>query len=118
MAVDAALFIGWNRPVGGKEAEAVELFTQASTWFGKLQSQGQLAGFKTVLLEAHGGDLNGFMLLEGEVEKLHALKQTDEWHDLITRAAYLMQGFGVNHSVVGDGVAAQMGRYAKVITRK
>jgi hypothetical protein len=118
MGIEAALFIGWTRSVGGKEAESLELFMQATQWFGKLQSEGKLASVETVIMEPHGGDLNGFMLLKGEVGKLLALMQSEEWKDIVSRSAYLMTGFGINHAIVGDGVTAEVQRWAKNFMKK
>lgn len=117
MAIESALFVGWNRAISGKEADALELFGSALAWFGKLQSQGQIASFETTLLEAHGGDLNGFILIKGEVAKLQAVKQMEEWKDLIAKSTWTMQNFGVNHAVVGDGVTKELARFQKLVTR-
>jgi hypothetical protein len=67
---DRVLFIGWNRPVVGREQQAMELWQKAMEYYGKLQADGRIESFEPVILTAHGGDLNGFVMLRGGAEKL------------------------------------------------
>jgi hypothetical protein len=112
---EAAIFLGWNRPSQGKDALAVELLGRLTRWLEKLKNAGEITGFTRVRLEPHGGDLNGFVLIEGEVPKLQALKQTDEWNEGIIRLALAFDSVGVNHALVGGGVEAEEARVLKVL---
>jgi hypothetical protein len=60
---DRVLFIGWNRGVVGREKQAMDLFGRAMQFYSKLQADGRIESFDTVVLDAHGGDLNGFIML-------------------------------------------------------
>ncbi len=64
------LFIGWGEPRAGKEAAAGKVFGEAAAHYTALQAAGEIESFETVVLGAHGGDLNGFFLLRGDPEKL------------------------------------------------
>ncbi len=61
---DGAIFIGWNRPVPGKEQQAMKLWQDSMEYFEKLRSDGRIESFEPVLLTAHGGSLNGFVLVK------------------------------------------------------
>ncbi len=115
MAAETVLFIGWNRPIAGREKAAVELFGESMGYWGDLQKSGQIANFEPVLLGLHGGDLNGFVLIRGEREKLDAVRASSRFLDIVTRAGILCEGFGVVSGWTGEGVMAQMQRYQQFI---
>ncbi len=73
---DSALFIGWGPVVRGREQQALELFNESMQYYGELQQKKEIENFEVALLEAHGGDLSGFILLRGDVEKLSRLRHT------------------------------------------
>ena len=92
---DGVIFIGWTRSVRGREQAAQKVFQEALGLFEQLRSDGRIESFEAVLLDAHGGDLGGFMLLRGDREKLAALRISPEMERLNTRAAVIVEGFGV-----------------------
>ena len=94
---------------------AVELMGRLTKWLETLKKSGEITGYTRVWMEPHGGDLNGFLLIEGEVPKLQALKQNDEWNDGIIRLALAFDGLGVNHALVGGGAGAEEARVLKVL---
>ncbi len=112
---DAAIFMGWSRPNPGQEGQAFELDKTLNDYVEKLKGAGTIASYTRVWLEPHGGDLNGLLLLTGEISKLHALKQTEEWNDVVARCSLVLGGFGVNNAVVGKGVDREITRMKKMI---
>ena len=60
MAGDA-LFLGWGQVVRGREQLALEVFQETIAYYNKLQEDGEIESFDTVLLGPHGGDLGGFV---------------------------------------------------------
>jgi hypothetical protein len=74
---NAAIFIGWNRPSVGREQQAMQVFQKSLEFYGKLQSDGRIESFEPVILSAHGGDLNGFVLLRGDAEKLAEIRRDE-----------------------------------------
>jgi hypothetical protein len=103
---DAGLFIGWGEVVRGREAEATELFDESLAFYGRLQEEGTIESFEPVFLEPHGGDLNGFILIRGDAEKLAALRVSEEFTQLSLRVGLIVDGFGV----VGADFAARLQR--------
>ena len=57
------VFMGWDRPTPGREQMAVAHFQEFTQYLGGLQQAGTIQSFDTVLLNSHGGDLNGFALI-------------------------------------------------------
>ena len=112
---DAGLFIGWGEVVRGREAEAVELFNETLAYYGRLQEEGTIEGFEPVFLEPHGGDLNGFILIRGDAEKLSALRVSEEFTQFALRATLHVDGFGVVGADLAERLQRQMEYYTEQI---
>lgn len=112
-----AIFIGWNVPVRGREKQAAELFTKSLEYYGTLQAQGKIESFEPVILSRHGGDLNGFILLRGEADKLNALRNEDAFLDMVIEGGNLIDGFGIIDAYINDGLADMMVRWNKEISK-
>jgi hypothetical protein len=108
---DAAIFIGWGIPVRGREAKAVAVFNESVQYWTGLQQQGQIESFDVALLEAHGGELNGFALLRGSREQLHDVRNSEEFRRHVTRAQLIVENLGVVNASFGQALADQMALY-------
>jgi hypothetical protein len=106
---EAGLFVGFGLPVRGRERQAVKVFTEALEYYARLQQQGEIESFETVLLESHGGDLNGFTLVRGDPDKLASIRTSDEFARLSLRADLITERFGVVGAVLGERIATLMG---------
>ena len=106
------IFLGWNRSIPGREQLSAAHFQEITQYFTGLQQGGTIDSFESVLLTAHGGDLNGFFLIRGEPDKLNALMATEEWATHVVRAGLHLDGLGVVRGVTGDLLMAQMGMWA------
>jgi hypothetical protein len=111
---DAALLIRWNRPVAGREQQALALFGKSLEYYGTLQSEGAIESFEPVLLGPVSIDLSGFILLRGSVEQLNALKQEDRFVEMMIGAEHLIEGFGVIDAYLEGELQSRMAKYAKV----
>ena len=109
------IFFGWKRPVVGREQISAAHFPEFLQYLGELQGQGAIDSFEPVLLTAHGGDLNGFVLIRGDREKLDDVVASDQWLEHLTRAGYHLEGIGSVRGVTGEGVMEAMAVYQKVI---
>ena len=108
---DAGLFIGWGAPVRGREAKGLDIFNEALAYYGRLQQEGVIESFEAVILEPHGGDLQGFILIRGSQEKLAQLRVDDEFNRMSTRAAQIIDGLGVVGAALGDGLPQAISTY-------
>ncbi len=108
---DAVLFFGWNRSVSGREAEAGALFQDALAMYTTFQKEGKIESFEPVILAAHGGDLNGFVLIRGDAKKLNDLRLDDRFLDLQIRSNLLLNGSGVLSGYIGPGLQKIMTRW-------
>jgi hypothetical protein len=112
---DAGLFIGFGIPVRGRERQALKVFGEALEYCARLQQQGEIESFETVLLESHGGDLNGFTLVRGDPDKLSSIRASEDFLRLNIRADLVTEGFGVIGAILGDQVGTQIGVYTEQV---
>jgi hypothetical protein len=110
---DYALFLGFGAVVRGRETQAVKVFGESMQYYAGLQQKGVIEGFEAFLLEPHGGDLNGFILVRGEKDKLAQLRVDDDFQRLTTRAATIVDSVGVIAAFTGGRLAELMGDYEK-----
>ncbi len=103
---DFGLFIGFGFPARGREAAATKVFQETMAYFGGLQASGEIERTEVALLDPHGGDLGGFILVRGEREALGKLRRSDEFQRLVARAGYTTDGVGVVNALL-DGEAAR-----------
>jgi hypothetical protein len=111
---DAGLFIGWGEVVRGRETDALDLFNETLGYYGRLQEEGTIEGFEPVFLEPHGGDLNGFILIRGDAEKLASLRVSEEFTQYAIRASLMVEGFGI----VGADLAERLQRQLEFYTEQ
>ena len=110
-----ALFVGWGPAVTGREQKALQVFNEAVAYYGRLQQAGTISGFEPFLLQPHGGDLGGFLLLRGDLEALARLLVEEEFVRLNGRAQLVVTNFGVVLAHTGEDLQrlfAEFGRNA------
>jgi hypothetical protein len=114
-----ALFVGWGPIVRGREQKSLEVFQEALQYYSRLQQQGEIQSVEPVALEAHGGDLEGFLLIRGEPEKLARLRATEDFIALTTRAQQVVDNVGVVGAFVAEGLQnlfADVGKQAAALS--
>ena len=111
------LFIGWNRPIPGREAKAAELFAETMNYYARMQKEGTIESFEPVLLARHGGDLNGFILVRGSREKLGAWMASPEFNEIAMRVDDAVSSFGIISGYTGEGVQEQMAVWKKLVVK-
>jgi hypothetical protein len=108
---DEALFIGWGEVARGRETKALNVFNESLEYYGKLQQDGRIESMEAWFLGPHGGDLQGFILLRGEREKLDEVERDPEFEMLQTRASMIVDRTGTIHAYTGDALARLVGQF-------
>lgn len=109
----AVLFIGWNRPHPGREDEAYGfLMTEGKAYLDSQQGK-YFERVETLGLTAHGGDLNGCVILFGDRVKLDELRRTDEFEAFAMKLGSLFDKLGIVPGVNWEGIQAVMARRRK-----
>ena len=112
---DRLIFIGWNRPVVGREQQAMKLFQKAMEYYSKLKTSGKIESFEPIMLTHHGGDLNGFIILKGDANKLAAVREEATFIEYSIESGYCLDGFGIVSGYVGEGMKDTFSRWSKLI---
>ncbi len=109
---DAGLLIGWNRVIPGRDHQAVALWEEMLVYLRRLHAEGQIERFEPVLLGAHGGSLNGFVLVRGGQESIDRVRNSEEFLLFNVRANKTLEGFTVVRAHFGDEAAKILRLYA------
>jgi hypothetical protein len=109
------LFIGFGPPVRGREAKSLDVFNEAMQYYAGLEQAGTIENWEVVLLEPHGGDLNGFFLLRGETEKLNELRGDQEFRRLLARGSLIVDDLGAVGAILGDSLPEEIGIFQEAI---
>ena len=99
---NAALFVGYGPTIPGHAQKSLQVFTEALQYYARLQQQGQIESFEPVLLEPHGGDLSGFILLRGDRDKLNSARFSEDFLRLTNRATLVVQNVGIVSAFMGE----------------
>ncbi|HEU4643215.1 MAG TPA: hypothetical protein VFS44_12245 [Gemmatimonadaceae bacterium] len=110
---DAALFIGWGPAVRGREKQALQVFDEVVAYYTRLQQSGEITSFEPVALEPHGGDLDGFLLIHGDRDRLARLRTSEEFLRLNIRGSLVVDRLGVVTAWVGDELRKQFADFGE-----
>jgi hypothetical protein len=113
---DRLMFVSWGRVVAGREELALEVFNESVGLYGRLQQDGRIEGFDTVLLTPHGGT-EGYFQVHGTADQLAALREDPDWQRSIADASLIVEDMSVVDGFQNQGVADQMGIYQAAIAR-
>ena len=106
----AILFIGWNRPYPGTEDRAFGWMTTEGLAYLRGEEGKSFERMEMFALTAHGGDLNGGLLLFGERAKLDELRRTDDFEGFVMNLSRRFRNIGVVPGVNWDGIQGVMKR--------
>lgn len=109
---ESALFVGWGQPVRGREKRSLDVFNDAVTYYAARLQDGSIESFDPVLLNPHGGDLQGFFLIKGSAQGLTTMMASEEFERLHVRAAMIVENLGIIQAFVDDGVLTQLGYFS------
>jgi hypothetical protein len=98
------LFVGWGAIIPGREHTAAQVLGEAMQYLQRLRAEGAIESIDVVLLEPHGGELEGFVLVRGERTKLALLRVDAEF----VRTIVAVQLVHAKVAVVGGYSGAAM----------
>jgi hypothetical protein len=107
------ILFGWNRSVPSREGASAQHFQEFTEYLSTQKRNGIVESFDAVLLEPHGGTMNGFFLIRGEPAKLSQLTSSDDWIRHQVRAALHLDGASSLRGVAGAAVGERMQLWTK-----
>ncbi|WP_248926181.1 hypothetical protein [Paenibacillus hamazuiensis] len=78
-----SLIVGWGEIIPGREKAAQATLNSAMQYCIRLQQEGKIDRFEVVVLEPHGSDFNGFVLITGDKETVAKLRVEEEFVSVI-----------------------------------
>jgi hypothetical protein len=112
---DAGLFIGWGQVVRGREDRALDVFNETIELYGQMQSDGRIESFEVCLLQPHGGELGGFELIRGSEDQIDALRRSEDFERINTKASLIVDDLGIVDMLIGEGLGRAMAIYQEEI---
>jgi len=113
---DSGLFIGWGHVVRGREERALDIFNEALEFYGRLQQEGRIESFDVALLEPHGGDLSGFIMLRGSEQQMDQIRHDEEFMHQMQRADLIVDRLGLVTAYIGEGLQRQITSYREELS--
>jgi hypothetical protein len=112
---DAALFVGWGQVVRGREERALDVFNETIELYGQMQADARIESFEVCLLDPHGGELGGFGLLRGSEDQIDALRRSEDFERIMTKASLVVDDLGMVGASIGEGLGRQIAIYQEQI---
>jgi hypothetical protein len=114
---DRMLFVGWGATIAGREERALEVFNEGIGFYGRCQQEGRIESFDVVLLEPHGGGLQGYVQLHGSADQLAALREAEDFQRLQADASLIVEELGVVGGFANEAIAGQVALYREAIAQ-
>jgi hypothetical protein len=112
---DAGLFIGWGQVVRGREDRALDVFNETLELYGQMQSDGRIEDFEVALLDPHGGELGGYVMLRGSEDQIDAVRRDEDFERVMTKASLMVDDLGLVRAAINEGLARAMAIYQEEI---
>jgi hypothetical protein len=113
--MEIGLMIRWGKMVPGREAQALEMFDEATKYFADRKAAGEITSFEPYMLAA--GDLEeetGFFILKAQAPDMFRLMEDEAFLRLQQKGYLLVEHLRVDMLTVGEGIALQLERASKV----
>ena len=114
---DRMLFLSWGQVVRGREERAIEVFNESMGLYGRMQQDGRIESFDVVLLNPHGGSLDGYVELHGSAAQMAAVREDEEFRRLQIDVNMIVDDQRLVDGVMGQGVADEMALYTEAIAK-
>lgn len=100
--VSGALMLSFGAVHIGREALAVDMFTEVSRHLGRLLADDAITAFSPFFFaDGQLGGMSGFFLVEGHRERLDAIRRDPAFQQLILRTGAATANVGVHTLVAG-----------------
>lgn len=113
--MDIGVLIRYGKLVPGREQQAIELFADAGEYWREKLEAGAITFYEPFFFQTSDREEEtGFMLIKGPVAEVFKLMEEERYLTLGEKAMVLVEHFQVDLLTVGEGIAQQLERSAKV----
>jgi len=115
--VDGALMLSFGAVDAGREALAVDVFTEVSRYLGKLLADDVITSFEPYFFaDGQLGDVSGFFIVQGMRERLDELRRDEAFTRVVLRAGAATQNMRVHTLVAGSEAGRLVNLFREVRT--
>ena len=108
--MDAAIVFSYTRAAPGREPEALQAFTEATSFFERLAQEGKTGA----PMHFMGTSGQNHLIVPGARNRLFEVTELDEFRDIYLRAMFAVPDIHYEFGYFGEGVTTEMARWAKV----
>jgi hypothetical protein len=111
------IHISWGATIAGRETRGLEVFNEVLGLYGRMQQEGRIESFDVALLVPNGGDVEGYINLNGSAEQLAAVREDEDYMRSMADASLVVHDLCICEGFANAGVAQQMAIYQDAIGR-
>jgi hypothetical protein len=108
--IDSAIVFKYTRAAPGREAKALDLFTEAMAFFGTSAHEGKCEEPLTFM----GTSGQSLIIVPGEFDALTELTMSEEFRELYTKVVFAVPDVAYEFGPYGQGVQDYMARWARI----
>jgi len=113
--VDAAVMLSFGSVIPGREALAVDMFTEVGQVLGRLMDAGAITSFRPYFFaDGSAGDVSGFFLLHGRRARLDELRRDEAFVALVLRVGAAVANVRAQSLVAGSGAGRMVNLYREI----
>jgi hypothetical protein len=113
--MDIGYMIKFGRMVPGREAKALELFSETLTFWHEYLAKEKIDYFEPFLYTSGDRETGlGFFLVRGREEEIRKITEAEEYFLLLTKAQFVVEHLNIAWLLAGEEVMTQVERSAKV----
>jgi hypothetical protein len=106
--------VTWRGIRTGREARALEVWTDALEMYEKAVANSKIESYETVLFEASAGALpTGMTICWGTEDQIDAWARDDDRLKAELRASLVCEGFAISRCIRGEAVMDGVGRFVE-----
>lgn len=108
--IDSAIVFKYTRAAPGREAQALDLFTEAMAFFGTAAHEGKCEEPLTFM----GTSGESLIIVPGEFGALASLSTSEEFRELYAKVVFAVPDIAYEIGPYGQGVQDYMARWARI----
>lgn len=113
--MDIGLIIRYGKLVPGREQQAIDLFREASEYWGEKLARKEITSFEPFFFQTTDlEEETGFFLMKGPAPEVFRIMEEERYRTLVSKGALVVAHLKVDLLTVGEGVTQQLERAVKV----
>jgi hypothetical protein len=113
---ERVLFIGWGETVHGREERGLEVFNESLGLYGRMQQEGRIESFNTVLLDPNG-KLDGYIEIRGSAQQIADIRQDPDFRRSMTDAALIVHDLCIVDGACDKGIEKEIATYQQALAK-